>query len=289
MRFNTFYSPLPLPLSISLWLLPVLFLIATMGCEPTPNTPTQKMGETQPDEPIEAHPAPDLVKRVQKGHHLGEFLAKDAINFGMTLTFNGSNRYMGEMTLETDYSGIRMDRNDGTTLYYNGAEVYQSPDTVEYPGARFNIFTWSYFFAMPYKLTDPGANWEITGPKMLDGKEYLTGKLTFEENVGDSPDDWYLVYVDPDTRLLHAAAYIVTYGDKTKAKAEEDPHIIVYTDYREIEGIPIAHRWDFHAWSEAEGLGDKLGECTFSDVKFTQASGDFYEAPESGSKRVLLQ
>lgn len=46
----------------------------------------------------------------------------------------------------------------------------------------------------------------------LDEKDHQTAKLTFEKGIGDAPDDWYVVYTDPENNTMQAAAYIVTFG-----------------------------------------------------------------------------
>lgn len=90
----------------------------------------------------------------------------------------------------------------------------------------------------------------------IDSTSNTTGKLTFGQNTGDAPDDRYVIYQEPKTGLMHAAAYIVTSGRK-KEKAGENPHVIVYRDYIKVDGIPLATKWAFHAWDKEHGLENK--------------------------------
>lgn len=261
-------------------LLLIFSLFLLFACE----TPAPEMDSTEAMD-REQEAIPDVIDSLEVAHKLGEYLSTPFVAYNLLLGPVDTPRWYGQVTQATDFTRIRMDRSDGTRLYYDGQRVYQSPDTVEYPKARFDIFTWTYFFALPYKLSDPGVIWEKPEKAMLNGKTYLTAKLSFENGVGDTPEDWYLLYINPQDYTLHAAAYIVTYG-KNQAEAEEDPHILVYGDYRDIDGIPIAHSWTFYGWSEEEGLGRKLMEGTLSDVNFShEVSASFFEAP-AGSKSL---
>jgi len=57
----------------------------------------------------------------------------------------------------------------------------------------------------------------------------------------------------PDTHLLHAMGYIVTYG-KSVEEAERSPSLIVYHDYHPVQGVQISHRFDLWKWDEETGL-----------------------------------
>jgi len=52
--------------------------------------------------------------------------------------------------------------------------------------ARFHIFTWSYFYSLPYKLNDVGTNWSSVTDKTWGNTKFMypTAKLTFEKGTG---------------------------------------------------------------------------------------------------------
>ena len=227
-----------------------------------------------------ATPPPVLTfsENIEEAHNKVAFMSEEAISFDINLNFGGSTRLDGKVSMTTNSSKVRVDKADGTSIIYDGNEVYISPKSAKKDGARFDIFTWQYFFAMPFKLTDPGTVWEDQGTKSLDSINYNTAKLSFKTNVGDSPDDWYVVYQDPETSRLKAAAYIVTFG-QAQEKAEEDPHAIVYSDYKMINDVALATKWSFHNWNEKDGFGEKLGEATISNFKFFAPEGNQFSAP----------
>jgi len=218
-------------------------------------------------------------ENIEEAHNKTAFMMNEAVSYDINLKFGGKTRLEGTVTMTTNSAKVRLDKSDGTSIIYDGKQVYITPDTAKVDGARFDIFTWQYFFAMPFKLTDPGTVWEEQGSKKLDSLEYETAKLSFDSNVGDSPDDWYIIYKEPKTNRLKAAAYIVTFG-KEQEKAEEDPHAIVYSDYMNYKDVEIATQWKFHNWSATDGFGEKLGEANISNIEFISPKNNFFKAPE---------
>eukprot|EP00903_Cladosiphon_okamuranus_P000645 g643.t1 len=124
---------------------------------------------------------------------------------------------------------------------------------------RSNGFSEEFRYGLEWGLGLAGSKlWLIGRLNTLSDKVYLTSKLSFEPGTGDAPDDWYVLYADPDSKLLQVAAYIVTAG-KDKAEAEKDPHAIEYLNYQNTGGIPIATEWKFWGWQADQGLTDQLG------------------------------
>ncbi len=245
------------------------------------NNPEEKI-PVEPDNGIGDGATPPKVfsfsENIEEAHNKAAFMTRQAISFDLNLEFGGSTRLDGTVSMTTNSSKVRLDKSDGTSIIYDGDEVYITPDSANVEGARFDIFTWQYFFAMSFKLTDPGTVWEKQESRELDSLEYETAKLSFESNIGDSPDDWYIIYKDPETNRLKAAAYIVTFS-KEREKAEEDPHAIIYSDYQNYEDVGLATKWSFHNWSEQDGFGEKLGEATLSNFNFFKPEEGYFEAP----------
>ncbi|MHC4588588.1 MAG: hypothetical protein ACYTAQ_04415, partial [Planctomycetota bacterium] len=128
--------------------------------------------------------------------------------------------------------------------------------------------TWPSFLAAPFTLRGPGRRLVPTGPRPLGGVQHETALLTFDADVGYGPDDWYVIYEDPQTSLLAAMAYVVTYGGVTAREAEGQPRAIVYHDVVTIDGVTLPLRWTFHHWSaEAGPRGDPIGEGTLANLR----------------------
>lgn len=225
-------------------------------------------------------PALSFSENIEEAHNKTAFMSHEAVSFNIVLEFGGSERLKAKVSMTTNSTGVRLDKADGTSLIYNGDKVFITPDTADTDGARFDIFTWQYFFALPFKLTDPGTVWDREEKRLLDSLAYDTAKLSFETGTGDSPDDWYIIYKDPVTERLKAAAYIVTFS-KDQAKAEENPHAIVYADYEMLDDVAFATKWSFHNWSEKDGLGEQLGEAKISNIEFFDPEENLFDAPQN--------
>ncbi|MGB5942996.1 MAG: hypothetical protein WBG71_08955 [Leeuwenhoekiella sp.] len=221
-----------------------------------------------------------IISRIERAHGKSNFKSGDAIQFKIDLDFGGKNRLSGLMTTTPSNDRIRIDYKDGNRLLFDGKKVTMTPKDATASSARFDIFTWAYFFAFPYKLNDGGTNFEIAGEGTLkDDRKFEIFKLSFDPGTGDAPDDWYVGYLNPDGSI-RAAGYIVTFN-KEQEKAEKSPHAILYDNYENIDGIPFATQWSFYNWNADTGIsGEPLGNATLSEFRVFQPEEGFFEAPK---------
>lgn len=268
------------------FLLLLFFLSACSGSqEGEANTQTVEMKgmSTQEVEPVWNTPANALVASLEEAHKVAAFRGKKAIAFDLKLTFGGKLRMDARITTSTGSERVRIDRADGTTLLYYQEEGYMMPADADWKNARFDLLTWQYFAMAPFKLTDPGTQWELLPDAMEEGKAYARGKLSFSPNVGDAPDDWYVAYQDKDSKMLTGLAYIVTYR-ADQEEAEKNPKAILYSNYIDIDGIPFASRWEFWKWDEENGFsGPARGEATLSNIEFVDPEPGFFRPNEQSA------
>ena len=226
-----------------------------------------------------------FANTIESTHNKEAFLNKNNVSFDISLNFNGEERLAGTFIMRTNSSKVKYITKDSTTIIYDGKDVYMSPENSNMKSARFDILTWPYFFALPFKLTDPGTVWGDVEQISEKNKSYSRAKLSFKNDVGDTSDDWYQVYADNETNLLNYASYIVTFG-KSLDKAEENPHAILYENYQVIDGVAISDKWKFYNWSEEKGLfGEPLGEAKLTNIKFVESVD--YTVPENASEVKL--
>ncbi len=250
----------------------LVFVLFFISCGPA----AEEAAEVKEPEST-VHP---FVLPIEKAHRMDMFKRNKAVGYRLDLSFGGKSRFAGYITQTTNYDRILMVEDNGTQMLFDGEKVYLYPDTAMYAKARFDLFTWSYFFAAPYKLSDPGTIWATDKDRELDGTNYPTAKLTFTPGTGDSHEDWYIAYRNPQTNLLDALAYIVTYS-KSAGEASADPHAITYEDYKEFRtNIPVATTWKFWGWTEEEGLTKQLGEAKIGSIEFTDVKDSFFRLPE---------
>lgn len=246
-------------------LIPVILFSLFSGCT------------TTPEETL------SFSEAVERAHAKEKFNQFEAVQFDLQLFFGGKERLNGTLSLLTNSTKGRIDYKDGRSLIFDNGKVFYSPEFTE-AQASFAAYTWSYFFLLPYKITDAGSDLVATDETVLQGVRYNSKKLVFNAHTGASPDDWYILYADTATHLLRAASYIVT-ANKSTEEAEEDPHAIEYLSYENMKGIPIATEWRFWAWQFKQGFTDQLGEASLSNFGFYDADA-FDFSPGEGMLEV---
>ena len=73
------------------------------------------------------------------------------------------------------------------------------------------------FLTMPFVLADDGINYQDVEPLVFEGKTYPGIQISYESGVGESSEDEYKVYYDPETNKMTWLGYTVTYFSKEKS------------------------------------------------------------------------
>ena len=162
--------------------------------------------------------------------------------------------------------------SDKYTLGTSGGEVWITPglDALGGTPPRFYMWTPFYFFGMPFVFADPGAKHESLGRKSFEGKEYDVVRITFAKATGDTPDDYYVAYIDSATAHLRMVSYVVTYPAMRKGRpiSELKPHAIVFDDWQNVGGLLVPKTAPFYGWNGHDIEGAALGRLEFSNVQF---------------------
>jgi hypothetical protein len=262
----------------------LLLLLVLMGCGGEPPAASAPPTTAPAESPADAFAA-----RVERAHARDGWLAHEALAAEIEVTFQSSKLLEGQITFRTDMSRSRVDTAAGPSVVWDGRTAWVSPADAELPMARFHVLTWPYFALAPIKLRDPGAHLEPLGELTSQGRRFDAARLSFGDGVGDTPDDWYVVYCSPDDSRVDSMGYIVTYGI-TAEKAEQEPHAIRYGDYVELNGVPVPTRWTFFMWNEQEGIhGDPIGSVVLGKPAFVEPETGFFDPPESAREAPLPQ
>lgn len=120
-----------------------------------------------------------------------------------------------------------------------------------------------YFYAMPFIIADPGTNYNAVGTTELDGKMYNGFKISYNEGVGDSPEDEYILYFDSTTNKMAWLAYTVTFKDQKKS---DDWHYIKYDKWQDVNGLLLPEKL---VWFNVEN-GKPKGKMM--DIKFDKVT-----------------
>lgn len=130
-----------------------------------------------------------------------------------------------------------------------------------------------YWFTMMFKLTDPGTNHEYTGTKKINGTEYETVRLTFDEGTGDVQDT-YVLFINPDTMLVDRFLFtVMDYG-------VSDP-LLMEVKYESFDNLmlPVYRRFTKADWN-GKPVSDKWTEEIYINPEFNNGfSGELFENP----------
>jgi hypothetical protein len=164
------------------------------------------------------------------------------------------------------------------TIGFDGENVWVTPDFVDASRARFYHNLYFYFYAMPFVVGDPGAFYEDVEPKEIKGKMYNGIKISYGENVGDAPDDNYILWYDLETGKMGWLMYTVTYRS---GEPSDKFNLIKYDQWSEFNGIvlPTAIQW----YHYKDGVvGAMRNEVIFSDIQITDQApnSSLFEMPE---------
>ncbi|MCP4201905.1 MAG: hypothetical protein GY769_08225 [bacterium] len=141
-----------------------------------------------------------------------------------------------------DYPGTEM------RMGWDGEQAWSANWEAPMPPRFFALLNY-YFLNLPWLTLDPGVVLEETGTTTLAGDptEYRTVKMTFEEGIGDTPDDYYDLLIHPETHRLHANRYIVTYSSILPEGVEHSPgHLLVYDDWATVDGLIVPTRFTIY-------------------------------------------
>lgn len=258
-----------------------LLLVLIVACKNSDKSKTSVI----PDGPSNeinspSSPVDSLIQEVGHTHAKQKYSTFQAIKFDLVVNFRGEKRVDAVILTSTDMSRIKMMNRQGEFMIFDGSDIWLSPKTADKSKVRFDIFTWPYFALLPFKLDDPGTEYT----DFVSQGDYKLTRLSFEEGTGDTPDDWYDLFIDADNRLA-AAGYIVTFGDKTVTEAEKNAHAIRYARYQDIQGIPLSTFWTFHNYENGEIQSEMIGNAFLSNpLLLEKASDKLFTIPKNAVK-----
>jgi hypothetical protein len=142
--------------------------------------------------------------------------------------------------------------NADYAIGFDGKSVWFDPTTenaLRFP-PKFYLSTPFYFFGIPFVFADPGAQSERLPDPTFKGSPYQVIKVTFANGTGDSPDDTYLVYVEPETARVHLVIYTVTYFARAAGQPLDNvpTNVIVYDQWESVAGLSVPRHANVYQW-----------------------------------------
>lgn len=148
-------------------------------------------------------------------------------------------------------------------MAWDGTEAWFSPAEATQLNARFWALTGYYFQLIPFVFADPGINYESLPDEELDGATYDMVKVTYDPGIGDA-SDYYIVYVDQETRRVRAIRYVVTFGGR-----EPGPEtLFYYNDLQTVDGLTVATAFEGYRFADGQ-KGEHRSNAWATDIDFS--------------------
>jgi hypothetical protein len=102
--------------------------------------------------------------------------------------------------------------------------------------------------------------------------------MTFEAGVGDTPDDYYVLYIDPKTHKMKGCRYVVTYkGLLPEGMTKTPEHILIFDEFATVEGLQVPTHYtiyetDHKVYADC-GISNWSFQKPFDSARMTMPEG----------------
>ncbi|MEP1093823.1 MAG: hypothetical protein ABJG78_01870 [Cyclobacteriaceae bacterium] len=139
-------------------------------------------------------------------------------------------------------------------LAHDGEKAWAigSGSGLEMAPARFTCWRNFYLLNLPFVMHDPGVTVSELREVKIPGKNVqgYSVKLTFGGDVGDSSNDFYLLYINKSTYQLEAAEYNMTYASMLPKGLDSLPaSVLTFEAFQKVDGLLFPTLYKVH-WQE---------------------------------------
>ena len=166
------------------------------------------------------------------------------------------------------------------TFGWDGSKGWVSPrDAQLMTPPDFWALTPYYFVGVPHVLADPGTKHQrLSETLSFRGRDYLQVKVTYEPDTGETPDDYYIVLIDPDTYLVKGVRYIVTHPVVSGGKPPVEK-LLTYEGWYKLSDVLFPTHHESFLMNGNE-VGEKIRYAEASEAEFLGESNISFTAPE---------
>ncbi len=206
-------------------------LLTAFGCStPSPEVEQTKSGRQVVAQMIEAHGG------------LEKWRSAPTVSFEAALLPPESDSpLVHRVTVEQGPRRAYLDFPEmGARISWDGEKAWSENWKGPFPPRFFALLSY-YFMNLPWLAADPGVNLSEPGTGRLwdDPTEYITVRMTFQQGVGDTPDDYYLLDIDPRIHRIRAAELTVTYAAVLPPDVDVMTEVIVYEEFATVDGLTV--------------------------------------------------
>ncbi|MEM6735554.1 MAG: DUF6503 family protein [Bacteroidota bacterium] len=177
-----------------------------------------------------------------------------------------------------------MAENREVKFGWDGTKAWTYPDTIDLPiNPRFWSITPYYFVGLPFVLADEGVILEELGQKEYNGTTYDLIKASYEKGIGDAPGDYYVIYINPETKLMESLRYIVSYPGFFPDGNHSPEKFMEILGTQIIDGIIVPTGYKTY-WFKNDEPAEHITNIEVTEVSFVPAIENSYFDVPSGAK-----
>jgi hypothetical protein len=182
-------------------------------------------------------------------------------------------RYDVHENLPPEIEGTVVQGYDGRTTWQT-ADGAPATDTAQLRRADFLRKTNFYWFAMTFKLLDPGLRYSYEGQRKVGDTNYELVKITFGEGVGDVSDT-YVLYIDTNTWRVDQFLFTVLDFGKTEP-------LLMRVRYDRVDGVllPTERHYTASDWAGSVPRDAEWTDEISVGIRFNNGfSAELFQAP----------
>lgn len=240
-----------------------LLFLTIFACK-NENVPNEE-NQLQVENIEEERQYPNSINQVFEAHG-----GLDKWNKMKTLKFTIEHEEGSEITttdLRNRYSLIETEK---FKIGFDGKEAWIDQDSTYFKNdPKFYHNLMFYFYAMPFVLADEGIEYSEAEPLKFEGETFPGIKVTYQDGVGVSSKDEYILYYDKDSHKMEWLGYTVTYFSNEKSAVFS---YLKYDEWQTVNGLllPQNLKW-FNV--ENDSITSVKNEMKFENVTLsTEAS-----------------
>lgn len=243
----------------------VIMATVLVACGPHQSTDTSEASTEPTIDKAHLDNAPATFLKVIDAHGGYDVWARQQM---MTYTLPGKKE---KHQVQLQSRKVRLEA-ENYTIGYDGQDVWIQQDSAYFGRSpRFYHNLYFYFIAMPFVLADPGIKYEEVPAINFGGVDYPGIKISYADNVGDSPDDNYILYYHPESFQMEWLAYTVTYRSQ---EASDNFKLIRYTDWKAVEGVVLPHNLTWFKYEEGKVIEPARDPMLVTNMTLSKTAPD---------------
>lgn len=190
---------------------------------------------------------------------------------------NGGSKTL--VDLQRRYTRIE---SEAQTVGFDGKQVwvYPASENAERQRMRYNLIF--YFYAFPFVVGDPGIIYEDLDQVEIKAKTYNAVKVSYNDGVGDSPNDNYIICSNPETNQMEWLMYTATFGSE---ETSDRYSLIKYEGWENFEGVYLPSSLQWYQYANGK-VGEPRGNPrTFTNIQVSKEypAMNNFEVPEGAA------